>query len=148
MKLVCENGFYKFFPEWVGELKLLKARTDIELFAREDYFTFAPLVNFPNYSLTGQLLHGVNVAIANYAGRPEEVMDKNKLTYNIKLGIITPRALVNIQQLDYSNGAFVTFPKLPQAYALDGLRVVKGFNAFIDVKMKTFKLERFEYENI
>lgn len=147
MKLICKYGFYKFFPDFVGELKLWEAKTGIKLFARDDYFTFAELSVFPNYSFKGQLIFGIIPAISNFAGKPEEVMAKNKLTYNVKLGTITPRAVASIQKLNYSNGAYVTFPTIPQAFALDNLTEITGFEAFVDVKMMTFKLERFDYED-
>ena len=82
-------------------------------------------------------------------GSPEEVLAKNKLTYNVKLGTITPRALVVLQRLQYAKGAYLTFPNIPQAFALDqDLQPVSGFEAFIDVRLNTYKIERLIYENI
>ncbi len=67
----------------------------------------------------------------------------------MKLGTITPRALVVLQRLDYAKGAYLTFPNIPQAFALDqDLQPVSGFEAFIDVRLNTYKVERFIYENI
>lgn len=104
MKLICENGFYKFFPSFVGEIKLWENKNGIRLFKMRDFWTFESLANFPNYSFMGQFVFGIIPALVNYAGSPEEVLAKNKLTYNVKLGTITPRALVVLQRLNYAKG--------------------------------------------
>ena len=149
MKLRCNNGFYKFYPDFVGEIKLWENKNGVRLYPREDFWTFKDLAEFPNFSFTGQPLFGLIPAIVNYAGRPEEVLAKNKLTFNVKMGTITPRALVLINRLDYAGGAFLTFPSLPQAFALDDdLQNVSGFEAFVDVRLNMYKIERLFYENI
>lgn len=147
MKLICENGFYKFFPDFVGEIKLWENKNGIRLFKVHDFWTFESLANFPNYSFAGQRVYGLIPAIVNYSGRKEDVLSKNKLTYNIKLGTITPRAMVVLQRLDYAVGAYLTFPSIPQAFALDkDLQQISGFEAFVDVRLNTYKIERFIYE--
>lgn len=149
MKLICNNGFYKFFPDFVGEIKLWENKNGVRLYHCEDFWTFQDLAEFPNFSFTGQPLFGLILAIVNFAGKPEEVLAKNKLTFNVKMGTITPRALVLINHLDYAGGAFLTFPSLPQAFALDAdLQPVSGFEAFIDVRLNMYKIERFFYEDI
>lgn len=148
MKLICENGFYKFFPTFVGEILLWERKNGIKLFNAGNWWTFESLKYFPNYSLKGQLLCGIIPAIVNYAGKPEDVLAKNKLTYNVKVGRITPRALVALQRLNYAQGAFLTFPSLPQAFALDqNLQQITGFEAFVDVRLGQYKIERFFYED-
>lgn len=148
MKLICDNGFYKFFPNFVGEIKLWENKNGIRLFKVRDFWTFESLAGFPNYSFKGQLVYNALPAVVNYAGSPEEVLSKNKLTYNVKLGTITPRASVVLQRLTYGEGAYLTFPTVPQAYALDkDLQQVSGFEAFIDVRLNTYKVERLFYED-
>ena len=76
-------------------------------------------------------------------------MAKNRLTYNVKEGTITQRAKVAILNLDYASGAYMTFPVLPQCFALDNEgQSVTGLEAFIDVRMGTYKVERLFYEDI
>ena len=148
MRLICENGFYKFYPDYIGEVMLWENRNGIKLYNKGDFFTFKDLKDFPNYSLKGQIIVGENNALVNYTGRPEDVMFKNKLTFNLKTATIT-RADAIIQNLDYVSGAYLTFPKLPQAFALDeDLQPITGFSGFADVKMGTYKVERLFYENI
>lgn len=149
MKLIVKKGYYKFYPDFVGEIKLWENKNGVKLYPERDFWTFSQLKDIPNYSFTGHLLTGLNIATSNYTGLPEDVLDKNKLTYNVSLGTITPRLLVNIQRLNYSNGAFMSCKQLPQIYALDDLlRIVTGFEAFIDVKLNMYKFERLFYEDI
>ena len=81
MKLICENGFYKFFPSFVGEVKLWENKNGTKLFKVRNFWTFESLANFPNYSFAGQFVFGIIPALKNYAGRPEDVLEKNQLTY-------------------------------------------------------------------
>lgn len=149
MRLICENGFYKFFPDYIGEVKLFENKNGIKLYNCRDFFTFEALKNFPNYSLKGQPLIGNISASVNYAGLPEEVLAKNKLTFNLKTATITPRAEAMVQKLDYVSGAYMTFPSMPQAFALDlDLQTITGFSGFMDVKLRTYKIERLFYEDI
>jgi hypothetical protein len=149
MRLICNKGFYKFFPDFIGEVKLWENKNGIRLYNRGEYWTFESLAKLPNYSFMGHLLYGIIPATKNYAGDPVDVLAKNGLTYNVNLATITPKAFVIIQRLDYAEGAFLTFPSLPQAFALDkNLNTITGFEAFIDVKLNIYKVERFLYEDI
>lgn len=149
MRLICEKGFYKFFPDYIGEVKLWENKNGIKLYESRDFFTFQDLKNFPNYSFKGQKVFNDIKASSNYAGKPEDVLAKNGLTYNIKTATITQRADALIQRLDYVNGAYLTFPSMPQAFALDkDLQPITGFSGFVDVKLGTYKVERLFYEDI
>lgn len=148
MRLIVKNGYYKFYPTFVGEVKLWENKTGIRLYPCRDFWTFESLKNFPNFSFKGQPLYGDFSGIVNFAGLPEIVMAKNKLTYNVKKGTITQRAEI-VQNLDYASGAYMTFPVLPQCFALDhDKEVVTGLEAFIDVRLGMYKVERLFYEDI
>ena len=96
MKLRIDKGFYKFYPTFVGEVKLWENKTGVRLYPCRDFWTFESLSKFPNFSFTGQPIAGF-AGIVNFAGLPETVMAKNKLTYNIKEGTITQRAKAETQ---------------------------------------------------
>ena len=72
--MICENGFYKFFPSFVGEVKLWETKNGTKLFKMRDFWTFESLANFPNYSFMGQFVFGIIPALVNYAGSPEEAL--------------------------------------------------------------------------
>ncbi len=148
MKLRIESGFYKYFPDYVGEIKLYEQRTGLKLYPMRNFWTFQILTLLPNYSFKNHKLIGEIKGIVNYAGLPEEVLTKNQLTYNVKNGTITDRAEASLQTLDFANGAFLTFPTLPQAYARDAdKQQITGLEAFVDARLGMYKVERLVYED-
>ena len=143
MKVICENGYYKFYPQKTGDLILNR----LKLVAVKDYFTFPALAELPAYSIQNQLFWGVIPAEKTFCGRPEELLKVNSLTFNLELNTITPTRLV-LNLADYASGAYKSSPNLIQAYSFDGLKRISGFTAFLDVKLKKYKYESFEYANI
>lgn len=148
MKLRIKNGFYKFFPEYVGEIKLYENKTGLKLYPMRDFWTFQILTLVPNWSFINHPLIGDIKGAVNFAGLPEDVLAKNQLTYNVKTGTITTRAQASLQTLDFATGAFLTFPTLPQAYARDmDKESISGLEAFVDVRLNKYKVERLFYED-
>lgn len=148
MKLIAKQGYYKFYPEFIGEVKLWENANGVKLYQERDFWTFSQLKELPNYSFIGHRIAGLNIAIVNYAGLPEEVLSKNKLTYCVSLGTIVPRATMVLKQITISQGAYMSCKGLPQLYALSGLEQIEGFEAFIDVRLNRYKIERFFDEDI
>lgn len=148
MKIKCENGFYKFFPQNAMELKAFESRYNFKLKYCRGFWTFPSLADFPDYSFAGHILTGIIPAIINFSGTPEEVFKKNNLTYNLKLEIIMPKASI-LTYLDYDLGNYNSSKELPQAFGFDkdGDKIT-GFEAFVDVGLGLFKIERFFYEGI
>ena len=88
MRLNCDNGYYKFFPAYVGEIMIFEIKNGVKLYPVKDYYTFKALAEFPNYSLKGQPITGGITAVVNYAGTPEEVLAKNPyVSYDAETGI-------------------------------------------------------------
>lgn len=54
-----------------------------------DHFTFAGLVDAPNFSLPGGTFLGVPTTVV-YEGEPWEVMRENRLVYDVNLGKVVP----------------------------------------------------------
>lgn len=146
MRIICENGFYKFFPEKIAEVKRFQTKFGVELVECEDYFTFPVLAALPNYSFIGHVYSGVIVGLANYAGKREEVMAANGLTYHIGLKRLILRASFSgFTKLDYVVSNYIFTNTLPQAYFYDNNGLITGFNGFVDVDFMKFKIERFFY---
>lgn len=143
MKIICKNGYYKFYPQKTGDLTLYGQK----LVPLKDYFTFPSLAELPKYSIQNQLFWGIIPAEKTFCGRPEELLKVNNLTFNLDLNTITPTRLV-LNLADYASGAYKSSPNLIQAYSYDGLKRISGFTAFLDVKLKMYKYESFEYANI
>lgn len=75
--------------EYVGERWDFQSLFGFELASVEDFLTFPKLVGAPDYSLAGHTYLGAP-AIETFAGRPWEVMAKNKLVYNFETDELVP----------------------------------------------------------
>lgn len=147
MRIVCENGFYKFFPDNIGEIRRFQSKYGVNLLQCEDYFTFEVLAELPNFSFAGQIYSGIFPAIVNYAGSREEVLAANGYTYYQATKSLILKASVFLEN-KYSLSNFFFSDTLPQAYSYDSNGIMTGFNGFCDVDFMRFKIERFFYESI
>lgn len=149
MRVVCEKGFYKFYPQEIAEIARFQTKYGVDLVECEDYFTFQVLADLPNFSFKGQLYSGIFPALVNYAGRREEVLAENGYCYYQKTKSLILASAIS-DKLVYHYDNFFISDSLPQAYSLDYKSKTKitGFSGIIDVAFMRFKIERFFYENI
>lgn len=147
MKIICENGFYKFYPQDAGDL-LIWNGTKETLKPCRGFYTFEKLVDFPNFSLAGQFdfKNGL-LWLKNYAGRPEDVMRENSLTYSIAAQMVLPTIAI-ISFANFDTGTVTVSSTLPQAYSYDGIRRIESFVCWWDKKFDIFKMGAIEYANI
>ena len=147
MKIICKKGFYKFFPQNIGEVMRFQKKYGVALYECDDYFTFKVLSELPNYSFIGHRYSGLTVGLVNYAGKIEEVMEKNNYIYDQGLqGLILKNTFV--KRMNYNINNYIFMSELPQAYCYDTNGIISGFEGFVDVDYMKFKIERFFYENI
>jgi len=147
MRVICEKGFYKFFPQNIGEINRFQVKYGKNLVQSDDYFTFPVLANLPNFSFAGQIYSGNILATVNFAGKKEQVMAANGFTFYQPTQDLVLKSSI-FKKMDYSFTNFLLMSNLPQAYCYDENGIINGFNGFIDVDFMRFKLERFFYENI
>jgi hypothetical protein len=145
MRIVCENGFYKFFPHYVGDIRRFSNKYGVELVQCEDYFTFKILAELPNYSFAGHPYGGL-IATVNYAGKREEVMAKNGFTYYQSTQLLAPTTFV--KKMDYSVSNYIVMDSLPQAFNYDVNGVITGFSLILDIDFMKYKIERWFYADI
>lgn len=146
MRVDCLNGYYRFYPENVGDLRVW-AQWYTPLVRRDNYYTFEPLAEFKDYAFQGRLANGV-LLTKNYAGEPWEVMKANNLTYNIASNKITNKNLIT-DFLEVDDGLIINSPILPQAYSIVGfVNRLESFTGYWDSRFNVFKLERLEYAGI
>ena len=89
MKIVCEHGFYKFYPANRNEVYDWNTLyPDNKLYHERDYYTFDALLEAQNYSIAG-LPYLAFVALATVEGRPEDVFRANLITYDFRLDSIS-----------------------------------------------------------
>lgn len=132
MKVICERGYYKFFPETANDVAVFENMTGRALVAVGNYYTFAKLAELPNFSIEGQMYGGI-VSKKNYAGRVEDVFYQNKLKYNIADDTIESNDKLAVIGERVDNYIWVV-SGIPQAYGqLSDKTVVSGFRGFVDV---------------
>jgi hypothetical protein len=147
MKIICKKGFYKFFPQNIGEVARFQKKYGVVLYECDDYFTFKVLSELPNYSFIGHRYSGLTVGLVNYAGKIEEVMEKNNYIYAQNLQTLILKNTF-VKRMNYNINNYIFMSELPQAYCYDTNGIISGFEGFVDVDYMKFKIERFFYENI
>lgn len=143
MRIICKNGYYKFFPIDIGGLKFFSELYG-SLKPEGDYYTFDTLQELDNYIFAGWPI-GITTATKNYAGDKSELLKANGLTYNYITGQIVPIISI-IGEMRIDAGAYMATPELPQAHKFIGLNRVTGFSGFYDWGLKIFKIERLFYD--
>ena len=130
MKIICEHGYYKFFPEIANEIAIFENVFNRKLVAVGDYYTFAKLAELQNYSIEGQDYGGIPAKV-NYAGRIEDVFYQNQLKYNIEDDTIESNDKLAIVGERTDNYSWVV-TGIPQAYGqLSDKTVISGFQGFV-----------------
>tara|TARA_R110000851_G_scaffold184676_2_gene334034 strand:- start:891 stop:1334 length:444 start_codon:yes stop_codon:yes gene_type:complete len=147
MRIICRKGFYKFYPQEVGEIRRFQTKYGVVLVESEDYFTFPVLAGLPNYSFVSHPYSGLFLGLVNYAGKKEDVLAQNGYTYYQPTQSLVLKGSF-VKKMDYSFSNFIFMSTLPQAYCYDENGVISGFNGFCDVDFMRFKIERFFYESI
>ncbi len=147
MKIICQNGFYKFYPQNVAEIARFENKSGLELVRCDDYYTFPILAELPNFSFQGQIYSGILPALVNFAGSREEVMAENGYCYNLALDKLALKSLV-FEKANYFESNYIVANSLIQAYSYDSNGKINGFNGFVDVDFMKFKIDQFYYENI
>lgn len=131
MRLVCNHGYYMFYPENEADVSNFFRYRQIELFKKDDYYTFKELLDLENYSLQGHKYSNA-VAIKNFEGSPWEVMRANKLVYSLLLKSLVPvESITLMNDFTLSNDVYLTANNLPQAGAFDSMGRVLSFDAVV-----------------
>lgn len=147
MKVICERGYYKFFPEIANEIAVFENVTGRELVAVGNYYTFAKLAELSDYSIEGQDYGGI-IAKKNFAGRVEDVFYENGLKYNIEDDTIETNDNLAIVGEKIDNYVWVV-TGIPQAYAqLSDKTVITGFQGFVNVMYNYTTVSGWENANI
>jgi hypothetical protein len=146
MRIICKNGFYKFFPQQIAEVARFSAKFGVELVECEDYFTFPALEALSKFSFIRQSYGGL-VGVANYCGNREEILGANGFSLYLPTQKLVLKSLI-FEKINYSYSNFYFTDTLPQAYSYDENGKISGFNGFVDVDYMRFKIEKFFYESI
>lgn len=143
MKISCETGYYKFYPESLPALSTFRAKYGVELVQVRDFYTFEALANMQTYYVQGQLI-GIGLAKKTMAGDPWKILKDNLLCYNLALSNISELALAIAPNNPRVSDLYV-FDEIPQSCAImtaDG-RAYHSFYGEIDFNSGLVKVETF-----
>lgn len=142
LKIQCIHGYFKFEETEAGQLSRFMSQFDLEIERSGDHFTFADLVDAPDYALAGGLYLGAAVT-QTIEGAPWEIFRANRLVYNFSLGLVQPIDLV-LQAVSLTRSGFVFLAPgmiLPGSVTEDGSRVTDYAASFNGAK-------RFDYSEV
>lgn len=146
MRIDCIHGYFKIFETSPGQLSEFVSSYGFSIKRSGDHFTFAKLVDAPNYSLAGGVFLGAPTT-KRFSGQPWEVMRENGLVYNFSLDVVVPTATI-IQRTELEQVGYVWSSKgllLPGSLTEDGSRV-KGYAAFYSSEKAQFRYSEVSYE--
>ncbi len=147
MKLECIHGYFIFSETKAGQMSDFMARFgfEIERSSRGDHFTFADLVDAPDYSLPGGLFLGAPTTEA-FEGSPWEVMRENGLVYDFSRGLVVPVLTINQQTpLKAAGNFFVTTGMILPGSVTDGGERVTDYSALFLESRLGFKYSEVGY---
>ena len=146
MRIVCDYGFYKFFPQKIGEVEVWNA-THKKVVDKSDFFTFEFLADFPDHVWEGRTVSGVQIT-KNFAGNWGDVFKSQKIVYNLNKNLIEPiETITDIVQID-DDGLIVTSAVLYQAGAHTDKGQIIGFSSFWDMNFDYFRVEQVKYASV
>jgi hypothetical protein len=139
LKITCRHGFFIFEESRGGELGEFTSLYGLELAARGRYFTFADLVDAPDFSIKG--LTYLNLpGKKTFAGEPWEIFEANEWIYNYDTGKLAPIASITNVVTLYQTGTYFFSEGLilPGSVTADGSRV-KDYAAWFSSDSQKFK---------
>ncbi len=145
MRVECIHGYFKFQEISSGELSRFSSLFGLDLARSGDHFTFADLVEAPNYSLVGGTFLETPTT-ATFEGNPWDVMRENGLIYNFSSGLVVPiLSIVQPVKVSDAGNFFVSTGMLmPGSVTEDGSRVT-DYSAAFQFDRLNFKYSEISY---
>ncbi|MDR0676642.1 MAG: hypothetical protein LBF97_06350 [Elusimicrobiota bacterium] len=131
MKIICENSFYKFYPNSTNELDFLKYNFD-NIVLQNNYWTFEFLANLKHFSIRN-FKYANLVSTKTYSGRVEKVLLENKFVYDI-----ADNKLKNLDDMKnsikYYLMDFIAIDGFPMAGNFLDKKRLKSFSGYWDTR--------------
>lgn len=142
MKLNCIHGYFKLEEQRAGEFSDFVSLYGVEIERSGDHFTFADLVDAPDFSLPGGTFLGCPTTEL-FEGEPWEVMRANGIVYDFSIGEVVPidsvSKVVNIKSAgNFYAASDMTGMIIPGSVMDDGSRV-KDYAAYFIFDRMGFK---------
>lgn len=146
MRINCVHGYFIFDAQKSGDLSRFVSLYGFEIERSGNLFTFADLVDAPEYSIQGGLYLGAP-ATKTFQGHPWDVMKENNLVYNFVLGKVVPMVSI-VQPISVKTGMnWFLSPGmiLPGSVTEDGKRV-RDYAAHYNPDASQFRYSEIDYE--
>ena len=147
MKVICETGYFRFYPENASEIAMFENLFNRELVAVDDYYTFAQLAELDDYSIMGQNYGGMPAKV-NYAGRVVDVFRENALKYNIVKDKIESNDKLEVVGESANNYVWVVTGIAPAFAQLRDRSIITGYQGFVDLVYGVTTVSRWEHADI
>lgn len=146
MKIKCLHGFFIFEEQRAGEVSDFISLFGLELERRGDFYTFADLVDAPEYSIKGKALLN-QIAIETYEGQPWEVFEQNQMVYNYDTGLLVPITTITaLAKFEAAGNMYLSSGLLlPGSLTDAGLRV-KNYAAWFSSDRMKFRYTEVDVE--
>jgi hypothetical protein len=147
MKIVCINGYYKFYEDKAGEIAQFNSRFSQDIKHYKDYYTFSTLANLPEYSLKGKLFSGL-IATKTFFGEPWEILKANNFTYNFSTKLISYITLTGsfIKPVQLGNYKYTSGLILCGSITDTNSTKITGYTCKYDIDSALFKYSEFYYD--
>jgi|SRR5690606_31607285 len=147
MRILCIHGYFLFFPETATQLSRFKDQFDLELYPKDDYYTFEGLLDAPTYSIVGADYMGVR-ATQTFSGKPWEVFAKNGLVWNLaSKRVAFKQSIIGRIDSPLSGYYFSSDTLIIQPGQMNALgRRLVSYDARLNEKTQSLHVSRFDYE--
>lgn len=146
MQVNCLHGYFIFRETRCGEMSRFSSIFGLPLSSQDDYYTFDPLLDAPDYSIAGNLYLEAP-ALKTFEGKPWEIMEKNGLVYNFNTELIVPiESVTQLVEIKQASNYFLSDGLiLPGSVTDDGSRVT-DYSAWFYFDLMKFKYTEIDYE--
>jgi hypothetical protein len=145
MKVECIHGYFKFSETSPGQISHFISQFGLEIERSGDHFTFADLVDAPDYSIVGGTFLGAPCTVTT-EGNPWDVMRANGLVYDFVLGFVRPiDSITQAAGIDQAGNYYVSTGMLLPGSVMDGGLRVTDYAAFFLRDRNNFKYSEVIY---
>lgn len=133
MIIILDNGFFKFYPERVSEIKQITQILRCQFVMYKDFWIPKNVYNLKGLHAKGEFIN--NIPLEHSADNLEDLFHKNGLTYNFSQKRVAKMSII-------SNNNIVG----NDMYALSSIFLIEAGSFVQDIKVKNYFC-RYDFNN-